>query len=340
MRLIRLILSLLILAAGLSTSYGQDSNIVNYSIFLEKSVITDIFTGTVDTKIDEGQFKEGQGFLIPEAVLPSNFLVYQDLYNALVGGRFSIDFGALENDLIMKIFIRNLKPDLGEYLNLGQEEDTLFSYFEIRIWELPDSNFYPEASSYHFNEGFYARFSLPKSDALHNFLNAVGIGNQDSLAFAFMEDINTGTDGWNGYGIETIDDPDSVKFKAIHLSRIGGGRKRIADTQYNPGTVNSINIIHTEGIPNKAILNQNYPNPFNPATKISYSINESGHVSLDIYNILGRQVLTLVNQNQYAGNYEVEFSTSNMTNKLPSGIYIYTLKNKNVTLSKKMILMK
>jgi Secretion system C-terminal sorting domain len=339
MRLIRLILSLTIFVVGLSTNYGQDSNTVYYSLFLEKPVTF----GTIDTKIEEGQFDEGQGFLIPEAVLPSSpvdFSVYQNLYNALVGGRFSIDYGALENDLLMKIFIRNLKPDVGEYLNLGQEEDTLFSYFEIRIWELPDSNFYPEASSYHFNEGFFARFSLPKSDALSNFLNAVGIGNQDSLAFAFMEDINTGTDGWNGYGIETIDDPDSVKFKAIHLSRIGGGRKRIADTQYNPGTVSIINIIHNKGIPNKASLNQNYPNPFNPATKISYSINESGHVSLDIYNILGKQVLTLVNQNQSAGNYEVEFSTSNMTNKLPSGIYIYTLKNKNLALSKKMILMK
>ncbi len=337
MRLFSVVLNLLILTVALSICYGQDSNTVYYSLFLEKSVTF----GTIDTKIEEGEFKEGKGFIVPEAVLPTtpiDFSIYQDLYNALIGGRFSIDYGALNNDLIMKIFIRNLDPTDGEYLNLGQENETLFSYFEIRIWELPDSNFYHENSSYYLNDGYYARFSFPKSDEFLNFLNVVGIGNQDSLAFAFMENIEGGTEDWNGYGIETLDDPDSIKFSAIHLSRIGGGRKRIADNDYN--TVNGINISQLHGIPNMAVLNQNYPNPFNPATKISYSINKSGHVSLDVYNILGKHVLTLVNQNQSAGNYEVEFSTADMTDKLTSGIYIYTLKNQNTITSKKMILMK
>lgn len=335
MHLFKSLLSFMILLITFSSIYGQDSNSVYYSLFLEKSVTF----GTIDTKIEDGVFKEGQGFVVPKADLPSTFSLYQNLYNALVGGRFSIDYGALNNDIIMKIFIRNLNPNVGEYINLGTEADTLFSYFEIRIWELPDSNFYPEDSSYYLNQGYFARFSLPRSNELLNFLNLVGINDQDSLAFAFMENIN-GVQDWNGYGIETIDDSDSVKFNVIHLSRIGGGRKRISHNIYKPGTVNGVNINSLDGIPNKIGLEQNYPNPFNPNTKISYSIRKSGYVTLEIFNIIGKHILTLVDQTQSAGNYQVDFSSSNIEGSLPSGIYIYTLRNDGISLSKKMILLK
>ncbi|MCW8848631.1 MAG: hypothetical protein OQJ81_01530, partial [Melioribacteraceae bacterium] len=121
----------------ISSVYGQDSNTVYYSLFIEKAVTF----GTINTKLDDGSFKEGQGFTVPEAELTGAFSIYQELYNALVGGKFGLDYGAIDNDLIMKIYIRNLDPEAGTYKNLGQENDTLFSYFEIRIWELPDSNF-------------------------------------------------------------------------------------------------------------------------------------------------------------------------------------------------------
>lgn len=339
MRYSRTILIVLFLIVGFSSFYSQDSNVVNYSLFLEKSV----GFGTVDTKIDEGSFKEGQSFLIPEAILPNSpidFSMYQDLYSALVGGRFGIDYGALNNDIIMKIFIRNLNPNFGEYLTLGERRDTLFSYFEIRIWELPDSNYYPEESSYYFNEGYFARFSLPKSEELKNFLSIAGISYSDSLAFAFLEDSTSGITDWNRYGIETIDDPDSVKFKAIHLSRIGGGRKRIANKDWSETIVLGAKLKELKGLPNKMSLGQNYPNPFNPSTKISYSIVKSGDVKIDLYNILGKHIINLVDSYQSAGNYEVAFSTNSIGKSLPSGFYIYTLKNNNVALSKKMILMK
>ena len=329
----------IILLSGFKPIYSQDSNVVSYSLFMEKSVPF----GTVDTKIDEGVFKEGESFLIPHANLPSspiNFAIYQNLYNALVGGRFSIDYGALNNDIIMKIFIRRLNPTVGEYLNLGEEQDTLFSYFEIRIWELPDSNFYPEDSSYYFNEGYYAHFSLPKSPELLNFLGIVGIDSQDSLAFAFLENFNSGNEDWNGYGIETIDSQDSVKFKAIHLSRIGGGRKRIANNIIPHDSTVGINIRELQGIPNSIELNQNFPNPFNPSTIISYSVVENGQVELSIYNILGEQIYSLINKYQTTGNYEIEFSANEINSNLPSGMYIYSLNQNGKTLSKKMILMK
>jgi hypothetical protein len=83
-------------------------------------------------------------------------------------------------------------------------------------------------------------------------------------------------------------------------------------------------------------LNQNYPNPFNPTTKITYSIKEDGLVSLKVYDILGKEVVTLVNENKPAGNYEVEFNAS----QLPSGMYIYKIQTNNFSDTKKMILLK
>ena len=83
-------------------------------------------------------------------------------------------------------------------------------------------------------------------------------------------------------------------------------------------------------------LSQNYPNPFNPSTKIEYSIKESGHVKLKVYDILGREVEVLVNEYKSAGNYTVEFNAQN----LPSGIYFYTLTAGKFSATRKLILMK
>ena len=91
-----------------------------------------------------------------------------------------------------------------------------------------------------------------------------------------------------------------------------------------------------ETLPNEFVLNQNYPNPFNPSTTISYSIPSSEYVTLKIYDILGSEIALLVNKEQTAGFYNVEFNANNF----PSGIYIYTLQFGNNMQSKKMILLK
>lgn len=84
------------------------------------------------------------------------------------------------------------------------------------------------------------------------------------------------------------------------------------------------------------VLEQNYPNPFNPTTKISFSIPSAGNYSLKVYDILGKEVASLVEEYKIAGNYEVVFNASN----LPSGMYIYRLQGQNINLVKKMMLIK
>jgi hypothetical protein len=89
-------------------------------------------------------------------------------------------------------------------------------------------------------------------------------------------------------------------------------------------------------IPNNYELEQNYPNPFNPATKIQYNISKSSHVTLKVYDVLGRLVQTLVNEQQFAGQYVATFNAQNLS----SGIYFYRLEADGFVSTKKLILMK
>ena len=95
--------------------------------------------------------------------------------------------------------------------------------------------------------------------------------------------------------------------------------------------------IETENTqPTEYSLNQNYPNPFNPATTISYSIPQAGNVSLKIFNVLGQEVKSLVNEYQNAGIYKLTFDASALT----SGAYFYSLSTDNFLQVKKMMLVR
>ncbi len=83
-------------------------------------------------------------------------------------------------------------------------------------------------------------------------------------------------------------------------------------------------------------LSQNYPNPFNPKTKINYELRFANYVSIIVYDVLGKEVGSLVNQKQNAGRYEIEFDGSNFS----SGVYFYKLTTDDFTSVKRMILLK
>ena len=92
----------------------------------------------------------------------------------------------------------------------------------------------------------------------------------------------------------------------------------------------------TNQLPVKFELEQNYPNPFNPTTKITFSLPKTNFVIIKVYDLLGRQVATLINKNKPAGNYTVEFNAS----KLTSGIYFYRMESGPFSQTKKLLLLK
>ena len=88
--------------------------------------------------------------------------------------------------------------------------------------------------------------------------------------------------------------------------------------------------------PKEFVLLQNYPNPFNPVTVIRYSVPVKDHISLTVYDLLGREVSMLVNDVQSAGSYTIEFNAS----RLSSGIYFYQLRTGRFSETKKMMMLK
>jgi len=88
--------------------------------------------------------------------------------------------------------------------------------------------------------------------------------------------------------------------------------------------------------PNSFSLRQNYPNPFNPSTRIAYELPKAGHVSLKVFDLLGREIATLVNEIQPVGSHSVTFNGS----ALASGIYFYRLQAGDFATTKKMVLLK
>ncbi len=128
-------------------------------------------------------------------------------------------------------------------------------------------------------------------------------------------------------GVEGSLNMDYVKFTGVDIPGTGiGGRG---------GTSGP-------GLPRAAALSQNYPNPFNPSTAIRYQVPERSHVSIEIYDVRGRLVQTLINEEKDAGNYSVQWNgkTSNGSH-VSSGIYFYTMKtDHNFKSTKKMVVLK
>jgi plastocyanin len=103
-------------------------------------------------------------------------------------------------------------------------------------------------------------------------------------------------------------------------------------------TVNPVTDVKTmsEIIPNNFILNQNYPNPFNPSTTITYSLPNTGHITLEVFNMIGQKVATLIDGIENAGSHQFQFNA----NKMASGIYFYSIQFNSSTLTKRMVLLK
>ncbi|RPI06953.1 MAG: T9SS C-terminal target domain-containing protein [Ignavibacteriae bacterium] len=145
-----------------------------------------------------------------------------------------------------------------------------------------------------------------------------------------------GSDNETAFGLNHLENIDDTQPTATLNTQFGS---------INPGKYNRwdfTNKIPTgvaeqiAGVAKTFALDQNYPNPFNPSTVIRYSIPQDANVTLHVYNLIGQQVATLVNQKQVSGNYSVTFDAS----KLSSGVYFYQINAGQFVSTKKMLLLK
>ncbi|MBI1807980.1 MAG: T9SS type A sorting domain-containing protein [Ignavibacteria bacterium] len=145
----------------------------------------------------------------------------------------------------------------------------------------------------------------------------------------FLRDQNVGNSyDWNSWGAGLYNSWDTRgKSEPVTMNSL-------TVPVNNPMSVD--NDRFTNMVPREVILSQNYPNPFNPTTTIPYDVQGVGFVSLKIFDLVGKEVHTLVNSVKQTGHYEVSFDASN----LPSGVYLYAIQARNIHQTKKMLLIR
>lgn len=141
--------------------------------------------------------------------------------------------------------------------------------------------------------------------------------------------VNTAGIGNRTVRIRLIVDPNFMDAK-FSLSKIFSDGAPLSKSKFNEVNWRGLNTV------DRYDLSQNYPNPFNPSTTIKFQIPKDGFVSLKVYDILGNEITTLVNEEKPKGRYEVNFNSAS----LASGVYIYKIQAGTFVNSKKMILLK
>ena len=160
----------------------------------------------------------------------------------------------------------------------------------------------------------------------------------DADSITHAEESSLGIYQWNGiddtwdYLGGSVDSSLNIVTESI----TGPGVYAVFATDYTTGFDD-----YGEILPYKFELSQNYPNPFNPVTTISYSLPRRSEVSIDIFNILGQKIITLVNETKPAGDYQINWSGNDSNGqKVSTGIYFYRFQAGNYVETKKMILLK
>ncbi len=172
---------------------------------------------------------------------------------------------------------------------------------------------------------------------LVNSLTSEVVGTFDNITYT-----KTNLDDYENisYQVDCSGIPAGNYFLRIVTNQTGDAVYSLINT-LNDGSIlgkkNYNKILYTGNeVPTTYELSQNFPNPFNPVTTINYQLPQNGSVTLKIYDILGKEVATLVNEQKNQGRYSVNFDAS----KLASGVYIYRLQVNDYVSSKKMLLLK
>lgn len=130
----------------------------------------------------------------------------------------------------------------------------------------------------------------------------------------------------------------SVQFTAADTAQPSSGTIQISrkSLSWSPSFASTGVVEHVETVPGEFALQQNYPNPFNPSTTIMFQVAKAGFVSLKVYDLLGQEVATLVNESKAPGTYSVDW----LAGRVPSGIYFCRMQSGSFTATRSMMLMK
>ncbi len=272
---------------------------------------------------------EKENYFFEPIKLPTTLKSISNSLNILEGTRFSLDEDAIYEDISLDI--RFMGMDNGGAIVNPVNSLPLFMFLGIEVTG-EQSGVTSFEDYYKFNDGKKARICIPRTERFLELLDSLGIGD-DEISFAFLKGGEYFEEGLEWEIKEGEEGKvDSLCLYVDHFSQIVGGKNLITAVDKQESQ-----------LPTEFSLSQNYPNPFNPSTTIKYQISAvkklhaaSQHVQLKVYDVLGKEVATLVNKAQNPGYYKVNFDANNLT----SGIYYYQLKVGSFVETKKMIILK
>jgi len=319
---------------------GNSSDCIPYDHF---EAVLDIPVDPPPGSFEFGSWKDFRYGVIPYSGIETYTIIYLP-YNAATALYFSWDFpegvsGVLQ-DPIGGVILNYSMPDSGTFTH---------PYFMQLNWVLlflTYQNVIPvELIS------FTASVLQNENAVQLNWTTATEINNSGFEILRGVYPANSGTQNDNEWknigfvpGFGTTTEPKSYSFVDNGVTT-GTYKYRLKQIDFDGSFEYSNEIeVAVDFTPKEFLLYQNYPNPFNPTTKIKYTIpNVETHrdaslqmVTLKVYDVLGNEVATLVNEEKQPGVYEVEFDASNLS----SGIYFYQLKAGNFISIKKMVLLR
>ena len=260
---------------------------------------------------DEGRRTETNDAGKPVYTLMSD---YQGLDNGGDGWLRIMRFVPLEN----KIYVSTYSPTRDEFKIGGNSEFTLNYDFQSLV-PVELSSFTANAN----NNKVFLRWRTETELNNYGFEIERSVDNNSWNKIAFVEGNGNSNSTKKYLYIDNFPPFGKVYYRLKQID--------------NDGKFEFSNVINVDlNVSSSVVLHQNYPNPFNPTTTIEYSLPTNSYVSLKVYDLLGREVITLKNEHQVAGKYSVKFNGSN----LASGIYIYVMTADNVIVSKKMSILK
>jgi hypothetical protein len=255
---------------------------------------------------------------------------------------FATDTGEVRDTLVIKsddprtpVYRIPVSITVQPYFAMVDNEDSL-NYTEKGAWARSNAQAWGASSRYAASgtgasasfkrmlkkNGTYEVFEIVPTtvNAIVNALYVISAGG-DSLGFIII-DQNKGSGSWTSLGRYTLPANVQIQVQVIDNSPPASGRVLRADAikfQLMPATPVADN--SSSGIITDFILSQNFPNPFNPTTTISYQLPENSRVTLKVFDLLGREVATLVNEQRAAGGYRAEWNAA----RCASGVYLVRL---------------
>ena len=219
-----------------------------------------------------------------------------------------VDFNGNWQNTIITLWVTNSPSAYGPYdgspVNAGANSDTVSHTFYNLSSTLSCVDHYSPADSIYFDFFVNPSVSWMKIEG-QSAVYEVLISKDDSVNVRYVLSNDT-TGGWFAYLTEYTQGyySDPIYYLFLHFS-----------------TLSSVHDFTGNGIPGRFDLQQNFPNPFNPNTVIQFLIPEESFVTIKVYDILGKEITTLVNERKPAGNYSVNFNGRD----LPSGVYFYRM---------------